>query len=410
MPQPLINISKRQAKKFAWFLVLYEFLTYIANDMIMPAMIQVVDSFKVSTIYIASSLSLYVLGGASLQIFLGPISDRVGRRPVMIFGVIFFFLTTILISFSASIHQFLLMRLLEGMGLCFISVVGYAVIQEIFAEMDAVRLIAIMTNIAVTSPLLGPLVGAILANYLTWHYIFIVIALFTLLALWGLWVYMPESIGQVKRDGEEIKRTELSLRIVCDNYKLLLTDVRFMLGAISFGFLGIGCVAWIGLAPMILVTDGKMSLIEYGIWQIPVFGAFILANILLIKLTYKLSLQKLVKIGGLIAFIGLMISFILPLIFGNHYIWLMPGIIIYFFGFGFSASPIYRLILYITKISKGTASALLSLIYMSIQGFGVEAANLFYTSHQTVYFGGFCAITALIYMCIALINGRSYLH
>lgn len=90
MPQPLINITRKQAMNFALFLVLYEFLTYIANDMIMPAMIQVVHSFKASEIFIASSLSLYVLGGASLQIFLGPISDRFGRRPVMLLGAAFF--------------------------------------------------------------------------------------------------------------------------------------------------------------------------------------------------------------------------------------------------------------------------------------------------------------------------------
>ena len=77
MSQPLINITKKQAIVFALFLVLYEFLVYIANDMIMPAMIHVVKSFNASNIYIASSLSLYVLGGASLQILLGPVSVKI---------------------------------------------------------------------------------------------------------------------------------------------------------------------------------------------------------------------------------------------------------------------------------------------------------------------------------------------
>ena len=88
MALPLINITGKQARIFACFLVLYEFLTYIANDMIMPGMIQVVETFKAPESAIASSLSIYVLGGASLQLILGPLSDRFGRRPVMLFGVI----------------------------------------------------------------------------------------------------------------------------------------------------------------------------------------------------------------------------------------------------------------------------------------------------------------------------------
>ncbi|MDF1758859.1 MAG: MFS transporter [Legionellaceae bacterium] len=405
MPQPLINITRKQAMVFALFLVLYEFLTYIANDMIMPAMIHVVQSFNVSEIYIATSLSMYVLGGASLQLLLGPISDRFGRRPVMLFGAAFFFICTVLIAFSGNITYFIVMRFLEGMGLCFISVIGYAVIQEIFSELDAVRLIAVMTNVAVIAPLLGPLAGAFLANFLSWHYIFIIIAAFSLLALWGLWKYMPEPVGATKRDGEIIARSGISLKDVSRNYKLLFTDLRFMLGALTFGFLSITCLTWIGLAPTILVTDAGLTLVEYGEWQVPVFGAFILANFILIKLTYKVDLKKLALIGGCIAFIGVLSIFLLPIIFGNNFIWLMPGVIIYFFGFGFCASPIYRLTLYTTKVTKGTASALLSMIYMSIQGISLEVANMVYAIDAS-YLGIFCMIVAVIFMVMFIVQNR----
>ncbi|WP_269570055.1 MFS transporter [Legionella tunisiensis] len=90
MSQPLINISRRQALYFASFLVLYQFLVYIANDMIMPGMLQVTTFFHAPESAIATSLTVYVLGGASLQLFLGPISDRFGRRPVMLAGALIF--------------------------------------------------------------------------------------------------------------------------------------------------------------------------------------------------------------------------------------------------------------------------------------------------------------------------------
>ena len=106
MSRPLINISRKQAFCFAGFLVLYQFLTYIANDMIMPGMIAVVSSFHGQESAIATSLTAYILGGASLQLFLGPISDCYGRRPVMLFGAAFFFLMHIgncLLKFNRSV-------------------------------------------------------------------------------------------------------------------------------------------------------------------------------------------------------------------------------------------------------------------------------------------------------------------
>lgn len=404
MPQPLINISKSQAMYFAFFLVMYEFLTYIANDLVMPAMIQVVESFNVSDVYIASSLSLYVIGGASLQLILGPVSDRFGRRPIMMIGAIFFASTTALIACSQTIHQFLVIRFFEGMGLCFISVIGYSVIQEIFSELDAVRLVAILTNISVLAPLLGPLLGAYLCTFISWNYIFLLIALLSVITIWGLWKYMPEPIGKIKSDGVEIKRMELSLKNIYLNYKKLLLDKGFILAAISFGFLSIPCVAWIGISPSMLVTEANLSLISYALWQIPIFGAFILGNIIIIKLTHHFSLKKLSEVGVWMAFSGLILAFILMFLFGESYIWLMPGMVLYFLGFGFSASPLYRLILYTTNVSKGTASALLSMIYMVIQGLGVEGANMVYRTHMNLHYGAFCAIMGIIFTVIMFYN------
>ena len=113
MARLLINITRRQAFFFAAFLVLYEFLTYIANDMIMPGMLQVVASFHGPESAVALSLTAYVLGGASLQLVLGPMSDRFGRRPVMLFGASLFFVCTILIACSDSIGLCLLLQLAD---------------------------------------------------------------------------------------------------------------------------------------------------------------------------------------------------------------------------------------------------------------------------------------------------------
>lgn len=397
MAQLLINIPRKQAIIYAVFLVLYEFLTYIANDMIMPGMIDVVKSFHGSESMIATSLTAYVLGGASLQLFLGPISDRYGRRPVMLFGSFFFFVCTVLIACSNSIDHFLMARFFQGMGLCFIGVIGYATLQEIFAEMDAIRLIAIMANVSILAPLIGPLLGAVFIYYYSWRMIFVLIGALSLIALWGLWRFMPESIGQLKRDGGQIKRTSLSLGVVLYNYKLLLTNWPFILGSMALGLSYLPCMAWIALSPVILVKSAHLTIIQYGFWQIPIFAAYILGNLVLHRMTHRGTIKKMILMGSYLSGVGVLLAFLLPILLGHYFVWLMPGLIVYFFGIGILGAPMGRFILFSTHVSKGTASALMSMLSMCIQAAGIEWANAIYLTHNNLRFGVYCAMTGVLY-------------
>lgn len=400
MNNPLIPISKKQALIFSCFFVLYEFLTYIANDMIMPGMIHVVRSFHAPESAIATSLSIYILGGASLQVFLGPISDTHGRRPMMILGALLFVIFTLFIACSNSMDQFLVARFFQGMGLCFIGVIGYATIQEIFEEMDAIRLISIMANIAILAPLLGPLMGALIIHYTSWRYIFVSIAIGALFALWGLWRYMPEPIGQMKTNGELTPKTKFSANTVLLNYKKLVTNKAFCLGALATGMVGIPCIAWIALSPIILIVEAKLTVIQYGLWQIPVFGATIIGNWFLHHLTYKYKIKKIIVIGCLMMAVGAMLTSLLPFLYGNAYYYLLPGTIIYFFSLSVINAPLNRYCLYVTPVSKGTASALVSLSVMVIGALGTEIANYFYQDHSNLHFGLYCNVIQILFFVL----------
>lgn len=397
MGQPLINISRKHAFTFAGFFVLYEFLTYIANDMIMPGMVAVVASFHGPESAIASSLTAYILGGASLQLILGPLSDRYGRRPVMLSGTVLFFLCTLLIAHAQNMDQFIAFRFLQGMGLCFIGVVGYATIQEIFAEMDAVRLIAILSNISILAPAIGPVLGAIIIYYSHWQMIFYMIAFFALFALGGLWRYMPESVGQTMINGEKIEKSPISPYAIWTNYKKLILNPTFMFGTFGISVLIVPCLAWIALAPVILIKEAHLTPIAYSLWQIPLFLIVIVGNWVLHWMTHRYPLQKIILLGSSFSFLGLFMACLLPFIWGESFIWLIPGLFIYFFSFGLISAPLNRFILYATKIAKGTASALLSIIIMLVQGIGIEVGNWIYKNHVNSHFGLYCACIGLIY-------------
>lgn len=402
--QPLIAISRKHAFTFAGFLVLYQFLTYIANDMILPGMIHVVQSFRAPESAIATSLTAYILGGASLQLFLGPLSDRYGRRPIMLAGAFLFMIFTLAIGCSQSIEQFLTGRFFEGMGLCFISVIGYTTLQEIFSEMDAVRLIAILANISTIAPLLGPLVGAALLMYISWRDIFFIIAFAAFIALWGLWRYMPETVGTQKRDGSIIPPISLSLKDIAKNYGILLKNPAFLFGSFGIGFLAVPCLAWIAISPIMLITDARLSLVHYGLWQIPVFGADIIGNLVLRRLTYHYSLPEIIAIGAVVTISGLFLSLLLAWIFHGAYLAIIAGLVLYALGLGISTGPLSRKVLYSTHVTKGTASALMSILIMGIEAGGVEVVNLVYLDHNHLHFSLFCFITGIAFLCCLLMS------
>src|SRR5574343_144695 len=154
-------------------------------------MLAITQEFSVSATWAPSSMSFYLLGGASVAWLLGPLSDRLGRRRVLLAGVLFFALCCLLILLTQNIQQFLAMRFLQGIGLTVISAVGYAAIQESFAERDAIKVMALMANISLLAPLLGPVLGAFLIDYLSWHWGFVAIAIFSFLSWFGLNKFMP---------------------------------------------------------------------------------------------------------------------------------------------------------------------------------------------------------------------------
>ena len=101
---------KKHANLFVTFLIIFEICVYLADDMIMPAMINVVKDFSVSESFVPSGLSAFILGGALLPLILGPLSDRHGRRNYILSGVILFVTSCILNGFTNSIGQFLFTR------------------------------------------------------------------------------------------------------------------------------------------------------------------------------------------------------------------------------------------------------------------------------------------------------------
>lgn len=368
---PASNLTRRHLI-FPLSLVLFEFATYIAHDMIQPGMLLVTSEFHVGPEWVSASLSAYLMGGIMLQWLLGPLSDKLGRRPVMLAGVTFFMLTCFATHWVQSIEQFVLMRFLQGVSLCFIGAVGYAAIQEAFEESLSVKIMALMANVSLLAPLAGPIAGAAFLSFSGWRTMFWVFGGVTALALVGLWRYMPETSGD--------RNASVSLKSLAKGYYALLKDRQVMSGSLAIGIVTIPCLAWVALSPVILIHDLGLSKMDYALLQIPVFVAMIAGNLTLGRLASRLPIEQPIKLGAWPIVLGLAIAAIATAVNTHSYLWLTAGLSIYGFGTGLINAGLYRLTLFSSSAGKGRVAAMVGMLTIVVFALGIEASKAAYFS------------------------------
>jgi DHA1 family multidrug/chloramphenicol efflux transport protein-like MFS transporter len=357
----------RRALLFPLCLVLYEFSTYIANDMIQPGMLAVVEQYQAGMEWVPTSMTAYLAGGMFLQWLLGPLSDRIGRRPVMLTGVIWFIFSCLAILLAQTIEQFTVIRFLQGISLCFIGAVGYAAIQESFEEAVCIKITALMANVALIAPLLGPLVGAGWVHVAPWQTMFVLFAALGAVSLGGLWRAMPETATRL---GEKLSVAQLGR-----DYRDVVKNGRFMTGALATGFVSLPLLAWIAQSPVIIISGEQLSSFEYGILQVPIFGALIAGNLVLARFTSRRSVRSLIIFGGWPVIVGLVLAALATVILPHAWLLMTLGLSIYAFGIGLANAGLVRLTLFSSPMSKGTVSAAMGMLQMLIFTAGIELSK-----------------------------------
>ena len=363
---------------FPLALVLFEFATYIAHDMIQPGMLIVTAEFDVGPAWVSTSLTAYLIGGVVLQWLLGPLSDKFGRRPVMLFGILFFAAACILTTWVSSIEEFVSLRFVQGISLCFIGAVGYAAIQEAFDEALAVRMMALMANVALLAPLAGPLAGAAWLTVGSWRSMFWLFAACSLVAFVVLWRVMPETAGD--------RSHSIALPNLARNYGRLMRDRLVMFGSFAIGLVFIPILTWVALSPVILMHDEGLSRMQYALLQLPVFLAMIAGNLTLSKLAGRVPIEQPVKFAAWPILIGLSLALLASLLNSHGYLLITAGLSLYAFGAGMVNAGLYRLTLYASDEGKGSVAAMLGMISILTLAIGIELAKSGYFSGGTLWF------------------------
>jgi MFS transporter, DHA1 family, multidrug resistance protein len=122
---------------FPFIFVFYEITHYLANDMYLPAMPRLVADLQTTTHLGQQTITVWFLGTAALQLLLGPLSDRLGRKPILFLGGLIFILSTLICALTSNIHLFLIARFFQGTAVCAVITAGYSSIHELYDQIRA---------------------------------------------------------------------------------------------------------------------------------------------------------------------------------------------------------------------------------------------------------------------------------
>ncbi|AYW56349.1 MFS transporter [Raoultella ornithinolytica] len=372
---------------FPLAMMIYDFSAYLTTDLIQPGIINIINELQADVTLAPASVSLYMVGGLALQWLLGPLSDRIGRRPVLLTGALIFAIACLSMLFVTSIEQYFVARFIQGTSICFISTVGYVSIQEAFGETDSIRIMAALTSIVLLAPVIGPIAGAGLMAFMHWKWLFTLIGVLGLVA-WSLLLFkMPETVisqGRGFKPGEV-----LSDFITAFRHPVVLT------GSLAVAFGNLPIITWVALSPVILIEHGGMSSDTYAWTQVPVFSGIIIASAIVANFIKDPTSPRFIWGTIPIQLAGLLTLLIGNLLWPHVWLWSILGTSLYALGIGLLYPVLFRFTLFSHNLPKGTVSATLNILALSAFALSIETTRWLY----------FHAGGRIAFHCAALLAG-----
>lgn len=252
-------------------------LAPFAIDAYLPAMSALADSIGASIHHTELSISVFLAGFAIGQLLFGPLSDRVGRKPVLLGGLVVFLLASLAITTIGTLPELLAWRFVQALGGGACVVNSAAIVRDCFSGREAASVMSTMVMIMMLAPLVAPVVGSGLLYLADWWLIFVFLAVYAAFLLWFMGTRLPET----RDPGQPVA----SLRQVLTNYASVLRH-REAMGyicavAASFG----GLFAFITASPYIYLEYFGLSPAMYPV----VFSA----NVLVIALSNRVNIYLL---------------------------------------------------------------------------------------------------------------------
>jgi DHA1 family bicyclomycin/chloramphenicol resistance-like MFS transporter len=287
-----------------WLLTLITFSGTLAMHIFVPALPEAARTLGASVGEMQLTMSVYIFGLAVGQLAYGPLSDRFGRRPVLVAGLALYTLAGVAAAMVPDVPSLVVARLLQALGGCAGMVIGRAMVRDANLPQEAARRMATMNLMVVLGPGLAPLLGGALATAFGWRSIFYLLSALGLLnVLFALWL-LPESRA----------RTSTGAAALARNYGKLLTSRAFLGFAIGGGCATTSMYAFIGVSPFIFAHQLGRPDYEVGIYPAILMAGVWLGSMLATRLIPHLPIHRLavwanlVSVAAALVFLGAVLS------------------------------------------------------------------------------------------------------
>ncbi len=333
------------------------------------------------------NVSLFMVGLAISQLLTGPLSDRFGRRPVLLAGLGLAVIATIICMFAQTLPQLIAGRFLQALGGATGMVMSRAIIRDLYPRERVGGMISLVIAVMMIAQLLSPLIGGLLETSFGWRAIFYFMAATSIAITVGIALGLPETRPrQTSADDSGFLKDvrALSASRIFIGYVLC----QMLASAIIFTFAGGG--------PYIVVDQMHRSTAEYGVWFATSGLAYLIGNLVSVRLSPRYGIDRMIWLGIALQIGGSIINMIWGITGLNQMpSWLFGTHMIVMFGNAFAMANASAGAISIRPQAAGTAAGTMGFLQM---GFGSICSQL------GAYLGGQFATPLPLNMAILMIS------
>jgi DHA1 family bicyclomycin/chloramphenicol resistance-like MFS transporter len=364
----------------------------IALYMLVPALPVLVTTFGSDIAIAQMTVSLFMVGLAVSQLVMGPLSDRFGRKPVLLAGLCLMVVASLGCLFAQTMPQLIVARFLQALGGATGMVISRAIVRDLYSRDRVGAMISLVIAVMMIVQMLSPLIGGLIETAFGWRAIFYVITTMAILITAAIAVALPETRRLEMRNNGGGFRADVS-NLIRSRAFVGYVLCQVLASSIIFTFAGGG--------PYVVVTQMGRSSAEYGAWFATSGLAYLTGNLFCVRFAPRHSIERLIWFGLALQFTGAMLNLLWGLTGLNQVpSWLFITHMLITFANAFVMSNSAAGAISIRPEAAGTASGALGFLQM---GFGSLCSQFgaFLGGHFTTPVPLNIAIVVLSMLCAA---------